>query len=129
MSDSQVFKPRQLTGTQWFWFLVFMGLLTRVPMLQLNTAETTDGVLCLTYFSPDFVQTPRFIIMPGYPFLLWLGQVLALPGWIWGRVLASLAGFLFLIPLWKLSRRWVPVEMSGIICLMALFLHCYGNGP
>ena len=62
MSEPKPFKPRQLTETQWFWFLAFMGLLVRIPMLKLASAETTDGVLSLTYFSPDLAQTPRFII-------------------------------------------------------------------
>ncbi len=121
MTEPRPYKPRQLTATQWFWFLAFIGLLVRVPMLKLASAETTDGVLSLTYFSPDLVQTPRFVIMPGYPALLWLGQQLGISGWFWGRILSSLAGILFLIPLWKLARRWVPMEMAGIICSMALF--------
>jgi len=121
MRETKPFIPRQLNEAQWAWFLAFMGLLTRLPMLRLCSAETTDGVFCLTYFSPDFVQTPRFIILPGYPALVWLGQQMGLPGWLWGRLLSTFAGLLFLIPLWKLSRRWVPVEMSGLICLMAIF--------
>ena len=121
MTEPKSFIPRQFNETQWVWFLAFMGLLTRLPMLRLCSAETTDGVLCLSYFSPDFVQTPRFIILPGYPALIWLGQQVGIPGWLWGRLLSALAGLLFLIPLWKFSRRWVPVEMSGLICLMAVF--------
>ncbi|HJT23042.1 MAG TPA: glycosyltransferase family 39 protein [bacterium] len=123
MTESRPYKPHQLNPNQWFWFLAFMGLLTRLPFLKIFSAETTDGVYCLTYFSPDFVQTqtPRFIILPGYPALLWMGQHLGLPGWLWGRLVSSAAGLLFLVPLWKLARRWVPVEMSGVICLMALF--------
>lgn len=121
MNARKNFKPRQLTGPQWFWCLAFMGLLTRLPLLKMFSAETTDGVLCLTYFSPDLVATPRFVILPGYPALLWLGQWAGLPGWWWGRLLSALSGILFLIPLWKLSRRWVSMEMAGIICVMALF--------
>jgi hypothetical protein len=121
MSTAKVFKPRQLTGPQWFWCLAFMGLLTRLPLLNMFSAETTDGVLCLTYFSSDLVPTPRFVILPGYPALLWLGQWAGLPGWWWGRLLAALSSLLFLIPLWKLSRRWMSMEMTGIVCLMALF--------
>lgn len=123
MTETRPYKPRQLNPNQWFWFLVFMGLLTRLPFLKLFSAETTDGVYCLTYFSADFAQTqtPRFIILPGYPALLWLGQALGLPGWLWGRLISAAAGLLFLVPLWKLSRRWVPAEMAGVICLMALF--------
>ncbi len=121
MIESRLYKPRQLSPPQWFWFLAFMGLLTRLPFLRIFSAETTDGVLCLTYFSPDLAPTPRFIILPGYPALLWVGQHLGMPDWLWGRLVSSLAGLLFLIPLWKLARRWVPSEMAGIICLMALF--------
>ena len=123
MKPSRPYTPRQLNPNQWFWFLAFMGLLTRLPFLRIFNAETTDGVYCLTYFLPDFgpTQTPRFIILPGYPALVWLGQHLGFPGWLWGRLVSAAAGLLFLIPLWKLSRRWVPVEMSGVICLMALF--------
>jgi hypothetical protein len=121
MTESRPYQPRQLTPAQWFWFLAFMGLLARLPFLKVFSAETTDGVLCLTYFSPDLVQTPRFVILPGYPALLWIGQFLGLPGWLWGRLISMVAGLLFLIPLWKFSRRWVPAEMSGVICLMALF--------
>lgn len=115
------YKEKQLNGRQWFWFLAFMGLLTRLSMLRLSAAETTDGILSMTYFSPDLVATPRNVLLPGYPSLLWLGQGIGLPGWIWGRLLAILAGLLFLIPLWKFSRRWVSTEMSGMICLMAIF--------
>jgi hypothetical protein len=121
MTELKPFKPRQLTAVQWFWFLAFIGLLVRIPMLKLASAETTDGVLSLTYFSPDLAQTPRFIILPGYPALLWVGEQLGFSGWLWGRILSTVAGLLFLIPLWKLSRRWVPMEMAGIICSMALF--------
>ena len=121
MKKTKPFEPRRLSSAQWFWFLAFMGILTRAAMLRTAAAETTDGILCLTYFNLDFVQTPRFMILPGYPALLWLGEHLGLPGWLWGRILSALAGVLFLIPLWKFSRRWVPEEMSGIICAMALF--------
>src|SRR5579863_7549131 len=99
MTESRLYKSRSLTPAQWFWFLAFMGLLARLPFLKVFSAETTDGVLCLTYFSPDFVQTPRFVILPGYPALLWLGQFLGLPGWLWGRIASMAAGLLFLIPL------------------------------
>ncbi len=44
-----------------------------------------------------------------------------LPIGLWGRFLTATAGLLFLIPLWKFSRRWLSVDMTGIICLMALF--------
>jgi len=121
MTETRSFVPRKLTSNQWFWFLALIGLLVRLPMLTLSQAETTDGILSLTYFSDDFVQTPRFVILPGYPALLWIGTHMGVAGWLWGRLLSTLAGLLFLIPLWKLSRRWVPVEMSGIICFMALF--------
>ncbi|HEY5038410.1 MAG TPA: glycosyltransferase family 39 protein, partial [bacterium] len=93
----------------------------RLPMLKLATAETTDGVLCLTYFSPEMAQTPRFVVLPGYPFLLHIGEWLGCGGWMWGRLLSTLAGLLFLIPLWKFCRRWMSEEMSGMVCLMALF--------
>ena len=118
---SKPFVPRKLSSAQWFWFLAFMGLLTRVATLRTASAETTDGILCLTYFSPDIVQTPRFLILPGYPALVWLGEHWGMPGWLWGRIVSALAGILFLIPLWKFARRWVPEEMSGIICAMAIF--------
>ncbi len=121
MTEAHPYQPRQLTPAQWAWFLAFMGLLARLPFLKVFSAETTDGVLCLTYFSSDFVQTPRFVILPGYPALLWIGQAVGLPGWLWGRAISMTAGLLFLIPLWKLSRRWVPVEMAGVICVIALF--------
>ena len=121
MKESKLFVPRQLTAGQWFWFLAVIGLLVRLPMLRQAAAETTDGVLCLTYFSPDMADTPRMVLLPGYPALLWIGLHLGLPDWFWGRLLSTVAGLIFLIPLWKLSRRWLPMEMSGIVCLMALF--------
>lgn len=121
MENVKIFQERKVSGTQWFWFLTFMGLITRLPFLRLATAETTDGVLCLTYFSKELVQTPRFVILPGYPALLWAGQAAGLPGGFWGRLLAALAGLLFLIPLWKFCRRWMTTEMAGMVCLMALF--------
>src|SRR5258708_34312070 len=119
--ERSFFIPRQLTAAQWFWFLTVIGLLVRLPMLRQAAAETTDGILCLTYFSPDLASTPRFVILPGYPVLLWIGLHLGLPDWLWGRLLSTAAGLLFLIPLWKFSRRWLPMEMSGIVCFMALF--------
>jgi hypothetical protein len=91
-----------------------------IPMGYVS-AETTDGVLCLTYFSPDRVPTPRFVLMPGYPALIWLGERLGLEGPVVGRWISTLAGLLFLFPLWKLARRWVSPEMAGMVCLMALF--------
>lgn len=98
-----------------------MGLLTRIPLLRVAKAETTDGILSLTYFSPNFVDTPRFCILPGYSTLLWIGQFLGLDGILWGRIVAAVAGLLFLIPLWKFAKRWVSTEMTGVICLFALF--------
>lgn len=121
MTERKPFQPRRLTGTQWFWFLAFMGLVTRLPLLRLASAETTDGVLCLTYFSPQLASTPRFVIFPAYPALLWVGQALGAPGWLWGRLLSAAAGILFLVPFWKFCRRWLPLEMTGMACLMALF--------
>ena len=114
-------SERHLTEQQWFWFIMVIGLLTRLPLLTLSTAETTDGILSLTYFSKDFVATPRFVILPGYPFLLWLGQGLGLEGWLWGRIVSCLAGLLFIIPLWRFARRWMGVEMSAMTCLIAVF--------
>ncbi|HET9869252.1 MAG TPA: glycosyltransferase family 39 protein [bacterium] len=118
------FKPRVYTDAQlaltWFWFLAVLGLATRLSLLANNVTENTDGILNLTYFSPDRVPTPRFVLLPGYPFLVWAGQRLGLDGVLWGRGLASLFGLLFLFPLWKLARRWVSVEMAGMVCLMAL---------
>ncbi len=121
MTRTGEWKPRQLSQTQWFWFLLFIGLLTRIPMLNVAKAETTDGILSLTYFSPSLVDTPRFCILPGYSVLLWLGQSLGADGILWGRILAAAAGLLFLIPLWKFAARWVSTEMAGMICLFALF--------
>jgi hypothetical protein len=121
MKNWDNWKPRQLTEAQWFWFLLVIGALTRIPLLRFSTAETTDTILSLTYFSKDFVQTPRFCILPGYPFLLRVGQWLGWEGALWGRAIAALAGLLFLIPLWNYSKRWVTLEMSGMICLMAIF--------
>src|SRR6185369_5241100 len=114
--NSKVFKERTLSETQWFWVLAFMGLLTRLPWLNLSEAETTDGISCLTYFSPDRVPLPRFVIFPAYPALLWLcgHSVMA------GRLISAFAGLLFLIPLWKFSRRWVSAEMAGLTCLLAM---------
>src|SRR6185295_1176755 len=121
MKKENFFKRRNVTAAHWFWFLAVMGLVTRLPLLRFSTAETTDGIFCLTFFSPDLVESPRNVLSPGYPLLLWLGQEVGLPGWLWGRIVAALAGMLFLIPLWKFSKRWVSEEMSGMICLMALF--------
>lgn len=114
------FQPKEVTGAQWFWFLVILGLAMRLIPMGYVTAETTDGVLCLTYFSPDRVETPRFVLMPGYPALLWLGERLGLEGPLVGRLLSVLAGLLFLFPLWKLARRWVSSEMAGLTCLSTL---------
>src|SRR5579871_3657415 len=116
-------KPsnRVLTEKQWIWFVVVIAFLTRWPLLGSSTAEGTDGILCLTYFAKDFVVTPRFVILPGYPVLLLLGQWLGLQGIVWGRVISCLFGLLFLIPLWRYARRWMGVEMTAMTCLMALF--------
>jgi hypothetical protein len=119
------YKPRAFTDEQmtriWFWFLLVLGLATRLSLLTNNATENTDGILNLTYFSPDRVPTPRFVLLPGYPMLLWVGQQLGLNEIIWGRLWASLAGMLFLWPLWRLARRWMSVEMTGMVCLMGLF--------
>ncbi|HXL72054.1 MAG TPA: glycosyltransferase family 39 protein, partial [bacterium] len=121
MTNEWKHSERHLTEPQWFWFIAVIGLLTRLPLLTLSSAETTDGILSLTYFSKDFVATPRFIIMPGYPFLLWLGHAFGSDEWLWGRGISCLAGLLFLIPLWRFSRRWMDVEMTAMTCLIALF--------
>ncbi len=121
MKKPKVYNERALTEAQWFWFLAFIGLLTRIPLLRFSVAETTDGVLSMTYFSKALADTPRFVIMPGYPALVWLGEAAGWTDWIWGRLVSAICGLLFLIPLWKFSRRWVPMEMSGIICMMGLF--------
>ena len=121
MPSPQEWKPRVLTAAHWFWFLLFMGLVTRLPLLRLATAETTDGVWSLTYFSPTFLPNDRFVIFPGYPFLLLIGQWLGAGGFLLGRIVSAVAGILFLIPLWKFSRRWMSVEMSGLVCTMGLF--------
>jgi hypothetical protein len=123
MKTPKPFHDKTLTDKQWFWFLAFMGLITRIPLLKLAKAETTDGILSLTYFSSQFVQTPRFVILPGYPLLLWLTGDHALAG----RLLAALAGLLFLIPLWKFAKRWLSSEMAGMVCLMALFSPLHGQ--
>lgn len=121
MFSPKEWKPRVLTAAHWFWFLLFMGLVTRLPLLRLATAETTDGVFCLTYFSSTFVPNDRFVLFPGYPFILHLGQWLGAEGWFLGRLVSALAGLLFLIPLWRFCRRWMSTEMSGLVCSMALF--------
>ncbi len=112
---------RVLTEKQWIWFIAVIALLTRFPLLGVFTAEGTDGILSLTYFSKDFVVTPRFVIMPGYPVLLQIGQWLGWGGILWGRSVSCLSGLLFLIPLWRYARRWMGVEMTAMTCLMALF--------
>ncbi|HVM32923.1 MAG TPA: glycosyltransferase family 39 protein [bacterium] len=115
----RVFTDRQLTWV-WFFFLLILGAATRWTLLSNNATENTDGILNLTYFSPDRVPTPRFVLLPGYPALVWAGEKLGFSGILWGRSLASLAGLLFLIPLWRLARRWMSVEMTGMVCLMGL---------
>ncbi len=121
MKNPRSFQERKLTGAHWFWFLAILGLVTRIPLLGLNTAETTDGVWSLTYFSPAFLPNDRFVIFPGYPFILYLAEKLGVGGWYFGRLVSALAGIFFLIPLWKFSRRWMSLDMSGIVCAMALF--------
>jgi hypothetical protein len=121
----KAYQPKVYTDIQlswiWFFFLLVLGLATRFSLLTNNATENTDGILNLTYFFPDRVSTPRFVLLPGFPMLVWLGQKLGLDGILWGRALASLAGLLFLWPLWRLARRWMSVEMAGMVCLMALF--------
>jgi hypothetical protein len=47
---------------------------------------------------------------------------LAGPGWNFvGPLCFLFLGLLFLIPLWRYARRWMGVEMSAMVCLMALF--------
>jgi hypothetical protein len=121
MSSPKEWKPRVLTAAHWFWFLLFMGLVTRLPLLRLATAETTDGVYSLTYFSTNFVPNDRFVLFPGYALVVYLGECLGAQGWYWGRLISALSGLLFLIPLWRFCRRWMSAEMSGLVCSMALF--------
>src|SRR5579859_3528051 len=98
MKDSRPFQPKDLNGPQWFLFLVFMGLITRIPLLGLASAENTDGVLSLTYFSPDLVSTPRFVILPGYPALLVVGGALGDYRMVVGKDLVRAGGPAFLDP-------------------------------
>jgi 4-amino-4-deoxy-L-arabinose transferase-like glycosyltransferase len=121
MPSRKNWKPRTITDAQWFVFLAFMALITRLPMLGVAKAETTDGIYCLTYFAPNFVPNDRFVIFPGYPFLLHLLQLAGVEGVWGGRALAALASALLLIPLWRFARRWMSSEMTGIVCTMALF--------
>ena len=116
----RVFNDRQMAWI-WFWFLAVLGLATRLSLLANNATENTDGILNLTYFSPDRTDTPRFVLLPGYPMLVWIGQRLGVDEILWGRFWAALAGLFFLWPLWRLARRWMTVEMTGMVCLMALF--------
>jgi hypothetical protein len=116
----RVFTERQM-GWTWFFFLLILGLATRLSLLGNNATENTDGILNLTYFSPERVDTPRFVLLSGYPMLIWIGQHFGLNAILWGRFLATLAGLLFIWPLWRLARRWMSMEMTGVVCLMALF--------
>jgi hypothetical protein len=120
MARSKPYVPREFTARQWVWFLLAFGLIIHIPLLKLATAETTDGVLCLSYFRPDFTPGDRFVLFPGYPFLLFLGQKLGIEGWLWGRILSSLFSILLLIPIWNFARRWMSLEMTGVVCVMAL---------
>lgn len=120
MARSKSYVPRQFTARQWVWFLLALGLVLHIPLLTLATAETTDGVWSLTYFSDRFFPNDRFVIFPGYPFLLWIAEKLGFGGWMTGRILSSLAGLLMLIPIWNLARRWLSLEMTGVVCVMAL---------
>ncbi len=121
MTDDWKHARRVVTEKQWIWFVAVIGLLTRLPLIGASAAENTDGILSLTYFSKDFVTTPRFVILPGYPLLLLAGHWLGLDGILWGRCVSCLFGLLFLIPLWRYARRWMGAEMSAMVCLMALF--------
>lgn len=121
MKKTIVFKEKEFKPVQWFWFLAVIGLLTRFPLLRLFNAESTDGILNLTYFTSPYINPQNFYIFPGYPFLIRLGVWLGLDGVLWGRVIASLAGLVFLYPLWKLSRKWVKPETAAMVCLMGLF--------
>ena len=121
MKEEKLFSEKHVSEKQWFWFLAFVGLITRFPLLRMFSAETTDAVFSLTYFTTGWTQTHHFGILPGHPLLLWVGQWFGLSGWLWGRIVSAAAGLIFLIPLWKFSRRWISVEMTGIVCLMAIF--------
>ncbi|HVZ79514.1 MAG TPA: glycosyltransferase family 39 protein [bacterium] len=120
MARSKPYVPREFSSRQWVWFLLGLGLVLRIPLLKLATAETTDGVLCLSYFSSGFAPGERFVLFPGYPFLLALGQRIGIEGWLWGRILSSLSSLLLLVPLWNFARRWMSLEMTGVVCAMTL---------
>jgi hypothetical protein len=100
--------------------LGIVGVLTRLLFLHWFTTELTDGVLCLTYFKSHLYEIPRFVVFPGYPALVALGAVLGFQVETWGRILSALFGFLTLVPIWRLSRRWASVEISFLVCLAYL---------
>ena len=106
MTEEWKHAKRVITEKQWIWFVAVIALLTRLPLIGASVAENTDGILSLTYFSKDFVATPRFVILPGYPLLLLPGHWLGLDGILWGRCVSCLSGMLFLIPLWRYARWW-----------------------
>lgn len=113
-------EPRPLTEKQALWSLALIGLATRLPLLSWFTTETTDGVLCLTYFQWKLFALPRFVLFPGYPFLISLGHGVGLGEIEWGRCLAAGAGLLVTIPVWRLARRWASVEISFLMSLAYL---------
>src|ERR1700679_2192001 len=121
MKPKEHYQERELTASRWFWFLASIGLVTRFALLRILFAESTDSILDLIYFDSPYVNTQYFYILPGHPFLLKLGTALGLDGVLWGRSLSALGGILFLVPLWRLARRWVSVETAGIVCILALF--------
>jgi hypothetical protein len=97
-----------------------VGLLTRLPLLHWFTTELTDGVLCLSYFQRDWYELPRFVLMPGYPALVRLGEMAGFPPALWGRLLAAIFGILAAWPVWAMSRRWASVEASFLATLAFL---------
>ena len=103
------------------WAVLFsVGLLTRFPFLHWFTSELTDGVLCITYFQSRLYEIPRFVILPGYPALVSMGAGLGLPAETWGSTLSVLFGLWAMVPIWRLARRWVSVEISFLVCLSYL---------
>ncbi|MDX2175349.1 MAG: glycosyltransferase family 39 protein [Candidatus Sumerlaeia bacterium] len=86
--------------------LLLLAAATRLPLLGLNEAEYTDGILQLIQF-----EYPTGIWPPLYTALCWpFGQLVG-PLWS-GRLVSALASILCVIPLYQLAKRHFGPEAA-----------------
>lgn len=92
----------------WLWVLMALGLLLKIPLLGLNAAEYTDGVILLGLFDN---RCPFY--MPLYPLLAQAVSALGLEAITAGRLVSLLAHVAAMIPLHALACHLTGSRAAG----------------